>query len=48
MKLFQFSKDPLKHCEIYKDKTCCHVDGFLCNVDTCQELKDYRKDMEKK
>ena len=36
--------DPLKHCDLYKEtKKCAHVDGFLCNVDTCSSLKDYRE-----
>lgn len=30
-------KDPLKHCKLYKAEGCAHVDGFLCDVDTCQE-----------
>ena len=35
------SKDPLKYCKLYKEKGCCHIDGFLCNVETCGLLKDY-------
>lgn len=41
-----FSKDPLKYCSLYKDKGCCHVDGFLCNVKTCVELKEYEEELE--
>lgn len=37
------SKDPLKHCEIYKEQGCSHVDGFLCNVDTCEERIEFVK-----
>ena len=29
------SIDPLKYCEIYKTSGCSHVDGYLCNMDTC-------------
>ena len=29
--------DPLKYCRLYKEQGCSHVDGFLCNVDTCRE-----------
>lgn len=28
-------KDPVKHCKIHKTIGCAHVDGFLCNVETC-------------
>lgn len=28
-------KDPVKHCETYKTTGCSHVDGYLCNMDTC-------------
>lgn len=27
--------DPLKHCEVYKQHGCAHVDGPLCDVETC-------------
>lgn len=35
--------DPVRSCEFYCDLGCCHVDGPLCDMKTCQELKDYRK-----
>ena len=35
-----FSKDPVKYCNYYKKYGCCHVDGFLCNVDTCENKDD--------
>lgn len=35
--------DPIKHCDLYKDKGCAHVDGFLCNVETCKERQEYMK-----
>jgi len=34
-----FTKDPLKHCEVQKNEGCCHCDGYLCNVDTCNIRK---------
>ncbi len=30
-----YTKDPLKHCSFYKKYGCSHVDGYLCNVETC-------------
>lgn len=27
--------DPVKHCQVYRTFGCAHVDGFLCNMDTC-------------
>jgi len=35
--------DPIHHCEIYRSHGCSHVDGFLCNVSTCDELHVFRK-----
>lgn len=32
-------KDPLKHCNVYKRDGCAHVDGPLCDVDTCTIVK---------
>lgn len=37
------SPDPLKHCDVYKKQGCTHVDGFLCDVRTCDILHDFRK-----
>lgn len=28
-------KDPVKHCKVYKQFGCSHVDGMLCNYNTC-------------
>lgn len=28
--------DPLKYCKQFKEKGCCHVDGFLCDVKNCE------------
>ena len=27
--------DPVHHCNIHKQFGCSHVDGFLCNMRTC-------------
>jgi len=29
------SKDPVKDCNTYKTEGCAHVDGMLCEVETC-------------
>lgn len=29
------SKDPVKHCSLYKEDGCSHVDGILCDFETC-------------
>jgi hypothetical protein len=28
-------KDPVKHCEVYRGIGCTHVDGYLCDMRTC-------------
>lgn len=43
--LFDTSGDPVKHCDLYKDKSagsCPHVDGLLCDFPECSMLKDYK------
>ena len=37
-----YINDPVKSCEIYKTRGCSHVDGILCDMKTCKELKEYR------
>ena len=27
--------DPVKHCDVYKEDGCAHVDGYLCDFETC-------------
>ena len=27
--------DPVYHCEHYKQHGCAHVDGYLCDMETC-------------
>lgn len=29
------SPDPVKHCEVFKSLGCAHVDGPLCDMQTC-------------
>jgi len=33
--------DPVKHCDLYKDEGCAHVDGFLCYFETCSMRLEY-------
>jgi len=37
-------KDPVYYCDVYKKKGCSHVDGFLCNMDTCNILEQYNNE----
>lgn len=39
---FNLFRDPLIGCELYKEKGCSHVDGFLCDYPNCCMLDDYR------
>lgn len=44
--LLDDSTDPVKHCDLYKDKaagSCAHVDGPLCDFPGCSMLKEYRE-----
>lgn len=34
-RIFGSKNDPVKHCEVYKKDGCAHVDGPLCNMNTC-------------
>lgn len=29
------TRDPVKHCNVYRTVGCAHVDGMLCNMQTC-------------
>jgi hypothetical protein len=35
--------DPVKHCLVYKQDGCCHVDGFLCDYNTCDIRLNWMK-----
>lgn len=43
-KLFDGSNDPVRNCQLYREKGCSHVDGFLCDYPSCSMLKDYLKE----
>ena len=36
-------RDPVTDCQLYKTLGCNHVEGFLCEVETCGMLKDFMK-----
>jgi len=33
--------DPVRHCSVYRAEGCSHVDGFLCDMETCDILKNF-------
>lgn len=33
--------DPVKSCIVYKSQGCSHVDGMLCEMETCTIRKDF-------
>jgi hypothetical protein len=33
--------DPVKLCEVYKCEGCSHVDGYLCDMRTCDILEKF-------
>lgn len=35
------SNDPVKHCPVYKEKGCCHVDGIECKYPECSILQKH-------
>ena len=41
-------KDPVLFCEVYKQVGCAHVDGYLCNYETCDMRKDFNKQYSEK
>lgn len=36
------SNDPVYSCTVYKIHGCGHVDGMLCDIKTCDILKEYK------
>lgn len=38
------SPDPVFQCAVYRETSCAHVDGFLCDVRSCSMLKNYLKE----
>ena len=39
--IWYMKNDPVKKCQLYKDKGCSHVDGILCDFPECSMNKDY-------
>lgn len=35
--------DQVKHCKLYKEIGCSHVDGMLCDFPKCSTLKEYEE-----
>lgn len=33
--------DPCKSCNLYKEQPCSHVDGFLCDFESCNMRINY-------
>lgn len=49
IRIFNDPTDPVKHCKVYKDKangSCAHVDGPLCDFNTCSIRLNYDKPSE--
>jgi len=38
-----YENDPLKKCTYYKRHGCAHVDGYLCDVKTCNTLQEFKE-----
>ena len=38
--------DPVKKCELFRDKGCSHVDGYLCDFPNCSMNSNYLKSKE--
>ncbi len=38
---FHLNDDPVKHCDVYKCEGCSHVDGYLCDMETCDILEKF-------
>lgn len=39
---FNDPNDPVKNCIVHKTEGCAHVDGFLCDMKTCDILKIHK------
>ena len=37
--------DPVTHCELYIKEGCSHVDGFLCDMNTCDMRQKFLNGM---
>lgn len=40
-KIFDRSNDPVYSCSYHKEHKCSHVDGYLCEMKTCNILKTH-------
>ncbi len=40
--IFGRKDDPVKNCDVYKKEGCSHVDGFLCDMKTCDILSKFK------
>jgi hypothetical protein len=36
--------DPIYNCQVYNTVGCSHVDGLLCDMETCNILKEHREE----
>ena len=41
------NKDPVKHCVVYKTEGCSHVDGMLCDYETCDIRLKYLEELKR-
>lgn len=50
MKNLTRKTDPVKHCSVYKEEGCSHVDGYLCDFPACSMYQEHqqRKDFQVK
>ena len=39
--------DPVRDCELYKDKGCSHVDEYLCDYPDCDMLTEHLNEIKK-
>jgi hypothetical protein len=35
------NSDPVRHCPVYKEQGCAHVDGLLCNFPDCPVFRGF-------
>lgn len=35
------NSDPVRHCPVYKEQGCTHVDGLLCNFPDCPVFRGF-------
>lgn len=40
--------DPVKHCNLYKEIGCSHLDGMMCDFPKCSMLTNYVKNVDEK